>query len=67
VRLSKKPSFTGTEGESTLLSNASRACQLFGEPLVSAQELIEWVGDWIVLGGETLNKPTHFESRDGRF
>ncbi len=66
-RLRKKPSFTGEPSNTALLSNATRALQLFGEPIVSTQELIEWVGDWIVLGGETLNKPTHFESRDGKF
>jgi nucleoside-diphosphate-sugar epimerase len=66
-RLSKKPQFTGAESETALLSNSSRAFELFGEPIVSTAELIEWVGDWIVLGGETLNKPTHFESRDGKF
>jgi len=67
VRVGKKPSFTGKESDTALLSNASRAFELFGEPIVSTPELIEWVGDWIVLGGETLNKPTHFEARDGRF
>jgi nucleoside-diphosphate-sugar epimerase len=67
VRVGKKPVFIGKESETALISNASRACELFGEPIVSTEELIEWVGDWIVLGGETLNKPTHFESRDGKF
>lgn len=66
-RLRKKPQFTGSESGTALLSDASRAFQLFGEPIVSTAELIEWVADWIVLGGETLNKPTHFESRDGKF
>ncbi|MGZ4973704.1 MAG: NAD-dependent epimerase/dehydratase family protein [Limisphaerales bacterium] len=66
-RLRKKPSFTGEQSNTALLSDAARALQLFGEPIVSTQELIDWVGDWIVLGGETLNKPTHFESRDGKF
>jgi nucleoside-diphosphate-sugar epimerase len=67
ARLRKQPSFTGEQSNTALLSDASRAMQLFGEPIVSTAELIEWVGDWIVLGGETLNKPTHFESRDGKF
>lgn len=66
-RLRKKPSFTGEPSKTALLSDAARAVQLFGEPIVTTAELIEWVGDWIVLGGETLNKPTHFESRDGKF
>jgi nucleoside-diphosphate-sugar epimerase len=67
VRVGKKPIFTGEETPTALLSDASRAFQTFGEPIVSTAELIDWVGDWIVLGGETLNKPTHFESRDGKF
>lgn len=66
-RLRTKPKFTGTESNTALVSDASRALKLFGEPIVSTAELIDWVGDWIVLGGDTLNKPTHFESRDGNF
>lgn len=66
-RVRKKPTFVGEQSTTALLSDSSRAIQLFGEPIVSTQELIDWVGDWIVLGGETLNKPTHFESRDGKF
>jgi hypothetical protein len=34
---------------------------------VSAATLIQWVAEWLMRGGRTLNKPTHFESRDGRF
>jgi dTDP-4-dehydrorhamnose reductase len=67
VRVGKKPIFTGTQGDTAIVSNSSRACKLFGEPFVSTEELIDWVGDWTVIGGETLNKPTHFESRDGKF
>jgi len=29
--------------------------------------MIEWVAHWVKMGGPTLGKPTHFESRDGRF
>jgi hypothetical protein len=29
--------------------------------------MIEWTADWIQNGGETWNKPTHFEVRDGKF
>ena len=38
-----------------------------GPPSVSSDELIEMTADWIRQGGETLDKPTHFEVRDGRF
>jgi hypothetical protein len=29
--------------------------------------LIAWTADWVARGGSSLDKPTHFESRDGRF
>lgn len=61
------PLFTGQEGQTALLSNASRAQALFGYPTVSLQRLTGWVADWVRREGETLNKPTHFETRDGRF
>jgi nucleoside-diphosphate-sugar epimerase len=50
-----------------LLSDASRANALFGRPSVTPTEMIEWIADWIERGGATLNKPTHFQTRDGKF
>jgi hypothetical protein len=38
-----------------------------GRPRVAADTLIEWVADWVSRGGRCLDKPTHFESREGRF
>ena len=29
--------------------------------------MVQWIADWVMRGGESLGKPTHFESRDGRF
>jgi hypothetical protein len=34
---------------------------------VSAQQVIHWIADWTKRGGTTLKKPTHFETRDGKF
>jgi len=65
--LGKAPVFEGEEGESALLSDASRACELFGLPAVSANTLIEWQGQWLLAGGRGLNKPTHFEERKGSY
>jgi nucleoside-diphosphate-sugar epimerase len=65
--LGKDVTFDGTEGAGALLSNAARAHALFGYPRVSAGRMIAWVADWVRRGGPTLGKPTHFESRDGRF
>lgn len=56
-----------TEGPSALLSDASKARTLFGDPKVSPQEMISWIANWIETGGPLLNKPTHFQARDGRF
>lgn len=62
-----QPHFTGSEAPTALLSNAAKAQQLFGYPRVALQQLIEWTAAWIDQGGAMLNKPTHFEARDGRF
>ncbi len=61
------PTFTGAEAGTALLNNAARCQRLFGYPAVSADELIAWTAHWIGLGGATHDKPTHFETRDGKF
>jgi nucleoside-diphosphate-sugar epimerase len=61
------PQFTGAEAPNVLLSNAARCFRMFGYPSVSVDEIIEWTARWIGIGGATLDKPTHFETRDGRF
>lgn len=66
-RFGIEPVFEGSESETALLNNAARCHRLFGYPAVTLEQMIEWVADWIGLGGATLNKPTHFEARDGRF
>jgi dTDP-4-dehydrorhamnose reductase len=67
-RLFDKPvTFTGAEGRDALLSNGQLGHRLFGYPRVSVGQMIHWIADWVARGGETLNKPTHFEVRDGRF
>jgi nucleoside-diphosphate-sugar epimerase len=65
--LGKTPRFHGEELETACLGNAAPAHRLFGQPTVSAVQLIAWVADWVKRGGETLGKPTHFEVRDGKF
>ena len=65
--MSKAPTFVGHEGTTALLSNAGRTLERFGRPRVDAEQLLHWVADWIMRDGPTLNKPTHFESREGKF
>jgi nucleoside-diphosphate-sugar epimerase len=66
-RLDVPVSFIGAEAEDALLSNGSRGWALFGRPRVDFSRLLAWTADWIERDGEQLGKPTHFESRAGRF
>jgi hypothetical protein len=59
--------FVGTEASTALLSDARGGLERLGRPRVDADTLIEWVARWVSQGGRSLGKPTHFESRDGRF
>jgi nucleoside-diphosphate-sugar epimerase len=61
------PILAGEEAETALLTNAAKCHQLFGYPQVTVRDLIDWTANWIASGGGTLNKPTHFETRDGKF
>ena len=66
-RFGKTPVFSGEEGATALLSDASEAHRLFGLPAVTAAQMLDWVAHWIASGGRLLNKPTHFQARDGKF
>lgn len=63
----KDPVFVGKEAETALLNNAEKSLDLFGKPEVSVDQIISWLADWISEDGEMLNKPTHFEVRDGQY
>lgn len=66
-RLGREPQFVGTESGTALLSNAEYGQEVLGAQRVPAQQLIEWVADWVGGGGALLGKPTHFATRDGKF
>jgi nucleoside-diphosphate-sugar epimerase len=65
--LGREVTFQGTEAPDALLSNGQLGHQLFGYPRVSVRQIMAWIADWVRRGGPTLGKPTHFESREGRF
>jgi nucleoside-diphosphate-sugar epimerase len=65
--LGVQPRFAGAEAETALLSNAAAGITALGLLRVSSEQLIEWVADWLKQGGRVLDRPTHFEARDGRF
>ncbi|SFB82212.1 Nucleoside-diphosphate-sugar epimerase [Parapedobacter composti] len=63
----KEPLFVNEEQPSALLSNAAEAHKRFGYPRVTLMEMIEMTASWLTLGGEQIDKPTHFQERKGRF
>ena len=65
--LGKAPTFVNEPQPTALLSNASLAHQLFGYPRVTLRQMIELTAAWVQQGGKTLNKPTHFQERNGQF
>ena len=67
-RLLGKPiTLRGAEAADALLSNAQMSHRLFGYPRVVARQMMEWIADWVRRGGESLERPTHFQVRDGNF
>lgn len=62
-----RPVFTGQEAPTAWLSDASRSFELFGPVTVTLDEMIAATAHWVKRGGVTLGKPTHFETRDGKF
>jgi nucleoside-diphosphate-sugar epimerase len=65
--LGKEPIFENECGTDAYLNDASLAIETFGYPAVSAKTLIRWQAEYILDGGRTLDKPTHFEERKGSY
>jgi nucleoside-diphosphate-sugar epimerase len=63
----KPARIAGTEASTALLSNPAKACSLFGPPPTPIDEVVRSTAAWLQQGGRTLNKPTHFETRDGKY
>ena len=67
ARFQRTCRFHGDPGPVALLSDASAAAALMGPPGVDAARLMDMVAEWVLGGGESLHKPTHFEVADGKF
>ena len=66
-RFGKTPAVTGKESPTAWLVDTRAAQKLFGALRVPLSQMIDWQADWIRRGGESLGKPTHFETRDGKY
>jgi nucleoside-diphosphate-sugar epimerase len=66
-RLGRTPRFTGSEAPTGWINNAAGMVDAFGPPAVSVSQMIDWTADWLQRGGRSLDKPTHYEVRDGHY
>lgn len=66
-RFGKPAHIVGREAQTAWLVDTSLAQRLFGPPRVPLEKMIDWQAGWIAGGGPSLGKPTHFETRDGKY
>jgi dTDP-4-dehydrorhamnose reductase len=64
-RLGRAPVIAGQEAETCWLSDPAEAVRLFGDPVVTLENMLDWVADWVAQNRPSLNKPTRFEVRSG--
>jgi len=63
----KAPKLSGTPAPTGWINNSARMVKEFGPPKVPLSKMIEWTADWLSRDMATLNKPTHYEVRDGKY
>jgi len=67
ARLGRQPRFAGAEAPDALLSNTDRMAATLASPAVSVDTMLDWVAEWVREERPLLDKPTHFDVRDGTF
>ena len=63
----RRPRFPEKRPGRRWLVDTAAATELLGAPRVPIEQMIDWVADWVARGGPSLGKPTHFETRDGKY
>jgi hypothetical protein len=66
-RFGRTPVLAGREAPTAWLLDTRESQRLFGPPSVPVETMIDWVADWVARGGPSLGKPTHFQTRDGKY
>jgi hypothetical protein len=57
----------GAEAPTAWLNDSTESRRLFGPSDVTITDMLDWTAAWLLRGGRSLGKPTHFEARDGRY
>jgi len=65
--LGRKPKFVSREAPSALLSDVSYCLSTFGLPHTTLEQMVSMITRWVTAGKKTLNKPTKYDIRDGKF
>lgn len=63
----RAPLFVDEPQDKMWLVNTDQQHNLFGNPSVPLDVLIEWTADWVRNDRESLDKPTRFEVSDGTY
>ncbi len=66
-RLGRSVILSGTPAPTAWLNNSAKAFNLFGYPQVPLARMLDWTADWVAREMPSLDKPTKFENRDGRY
>jgi nucleoside-diphosphate-sugar epimerase len=67
ARLGCVANIVGNEAPTAWLTNTERAQRLFGPADVPLATMLDWTADWVARDMPSLDKPTKFEVRDGRY
>ncbi|MGB2863001.1 MAG: NAD(P)-dependent oxidoreductase [Sedimentisphaerales bacterium] len=66
-KLGREPKFVSQGASSALLSDASYCLSTFGLPQTTLEQMVAMIARWVASGKKTLNKPTKYDIRDGKF
>jgi len=65
--LERPARFTGEESGTAFIGNALKIGALLGSPETPLDTMLHWIAHWVKSGGRDLGRPTHFETRDGKY
>lgn len=66
-RFGRTPRLQGREAGAAWIADARECERLFGPAETSLEQMLDLIAAYLTTGGHLLGKPTHFETRDGKF